>query len=229
MKRLMNKVRRAYTRGGLLQVARVACARLRQGRWQVDPHPPSGFDARWGTETEAVVDQLDLDTTGKANWAHALRYQPSEGGVLEGLVRITGILPEKWTFLDLGSGKGRQVLEAALLGIRRSVGVEFSEELHRMACRNLEMFRRHDGTGEITFHCGDAADYQLPDGPLVLYMYNPFGPPVMRRVAANVAARGGDVWVWYHSPQHPQCWDDAGFRRVPGGDGVRCVLWRNPL
>ena len=33
----------------------------------------------------------------------------------------------------------------------------------------------------------DAAEYRVPDGPLVLFFYNPFGLPVMEKVAANVA------------------------------------------
>ena len=69
------------------------------------------------------------------------------------------------------------------------IGVEFSPALHSVAelnyrkyksptqrCRNIELLRL------------DAAEFDLPDGPLVLFMYNPFDETIMRRMAENVAA-----------------------------------------
>jgi hypothetical protein len=225
--RVLNKVRRAYAQGGLRHVFRVAYNRLRVGRWQVDPHPASPFDVRWGTSTEDLVDQLDLETDAP-NWPHAIRYQPSEAGVLEALVAETGIDPRGWVFVDLGSGKGRQVMEAVLLGFRAAVGVEFSKTLHQLALRNLDAFCRRGGPDAITLLHADAAGYTLPPGPVVVYLYNPFGPPVMRRVAAHAKAHGPPLWVWYHSPVHPACWDEAGLPRAPGGETVRCQVWHWP-
>jgi hypothetical protein len=36
--------------------------------------------------------------------------------------------------------------------------------------------------------CGDVTTYHFPDGPLIVYLFNPFGPAIIRRVAANVLA-----------------------------------------
>ncbi len=46
-------------------------------------------------------------------------------------------------FVDFGSGKGRALLVAADFAFRRIIGVEFSEELHRIAETNLRVYRGH--------------------------------------------------------------------------------------
>ena len=103
----------------------------------------------------------------------------------------------KYTLIDMGSGKGRVLFVAAEYPFRRVLGVEFSTELHRQALDNLARYR-HRGRrcGEIeAVHC-DAAEFEFPDGPLVIYMFNPFGPEVMGRMLTNLDRSLG------RSPRH---------------------------
>ena len=52
----------------------------------------------------------------------------------------------------------------------------------------------------------DAAAYPLPEGPLVLFLANPFGAETMRRVLDRVVARPGsdETVVVYFNPVHAE-------------------------
>ena len=91
-----------------------------------------------------------------------------------------------YTFVDLGSGKGRMLFVAAEMGFRRCVGVEFSRSLDAQATENIGRFRRPLGT-RIESVLADAAEFEFPAGNLVIYLFNPFGAETMGRVMGNLA------------------------------------------
>jgi hypothetical protein len=70
---------------------------------------------------------------------------------------------------------------------------------------------------QIEAHWGDAAEFDLPDGPLVLLLNNPFGAPVMKRVIDNVTAsfarRRQRIIVVYFCSEHADLWDAVPFLR----------------
>lgn len=97
---------------------------------------------------------------------------------------------------------GRAVLLASEYGFKAVVGVELHPVLARIARKNVNIWRTAGRKGaSIRIVEGDAAEFALPDGPLVVFMFNPFGAPVMRRLLKNwrkpLAARAGDVGLLY--------------------------------
>lgn len=93
----------------------------------------------------------------------------------------------EYTFLDMGSGKGRMLFVAAEFPFRRVVGVEYSRVLHEEALANLEQYRRsRQRCGAIEPIHADAAEFEFPEERLVVYMFNPFGPEVMGRMLGNL-------------------------------------------
>ncbi len=94
----------------------------------------------------------------------------------------------RFTYVDLGSGKGRTLFVAAEFPFKRIVGVEFSLRLHRQAFRNVRCFRilKRGGCHNIDAVHANAKDFRFPDGDLVLYMFNPFGVATMEAVLANL-------------------------------------------
>ena len=94
----------------------------------------------------------------------------------------------RYTYIDLGSGKGRTLFVASELPFRQIIGVEFSNKLHEMSRVNVSTFNwgKRRG-GEIRAIQMNAAEFQFPDGPLVLYMFNPFGAETMHLVLKNLA------------------------------------------
>ena len=90
------------------------------------------------------------------------------------------------TFVDLGAGKGRMLVLAAELPFAAVVGVEYSNELHALAERNLR--RRDMERQRVRAELLDVRDFDFPETPLVIYLNNPFPEPVFEVVLANLTA-----------------------------------------
>jgi cyclopropane fatty-acyl-phospholipid synthase-like methyltransferase len=93
----------------------------------------------------------------------------------------------QYTFVDVGSGKGRMLFVAAEYPFRKVIGVEFSNDLHEEAVANIKRYK-YPGQrcADIESIHADAAEFEFPDENLVIYMFNPFGPEVMGRMLANL-------------------------------------------
>ena len=94
-----------------------------------------------------------------------------------------------YSYIDLGSGKGRTLFVAAELPFHDITGVEFSLLLHKQACANIRSFRwwRRRCASIRSLHM-NAMDFSFPDNNLVLYMFNPFGAETMQRVLDHLDA-----------------------------------------
>ena len=92
-----------------------------------------------------------------------------------------------FTFIDLGSGKGRVLLMAADYPFKRIVGVEFMPELHRAAQKNIAGYSNdRQRCRLIESVCMDARDFEFPPEPLVAYLFNPFSESTFVAVLENV-------------------------------------------
>ncbi len=176
---------------------------------QLDP-----FDEKYGTETGGIREIRTLDAATLPNARYAVRYGPSgEQGVRASLEKLN-INPRNFTFIDFGSGKGRVLLIAAGLPFRAVIGIEFSRELHETAVQNISRFPSHlISAGTVASRCGDAASFPLPMSDLVCYFHNPFGPPVLSKVAAGLAAHrdgGYRIFVIYLDPRHREIFERTG-------------------
>jgi hypothetical protein len=143
------------------------------------------FDAEHGIETATWVRVPELDTSSE-NRRHAVRYQPSsieEFGLLMGKLDVDHA---EFTFVDYGSGKGRVLLLAAAYPFKRILGVEFARSLDVVARENVATLGA-DAERIETFVM-DATEFEPPAGPVVLYFFHPFAPPVLGRVLERVRA-----------------------------------------
>jgi SAM-dependent methyltransferase len=133
------------------------------------------FDATWGTETT----RFDLGN-----------YEPTLPSVFASAMDALDVAPEDWSFVDLGSGKGRAVLLASQRPFKRAIGIEWREALHRVAEANLVAFTERGGpVCEVFFFRGDATTHPLPEGPLVVFLYNPFPDHVVAKVLDRLVGR----------------------------------------
>ena|ERR1017187_3962092 len=158
------------------------------------------FDNRYGTDTGGVVNlwQYRIESPNA-------KYGVSYGSISQQHIEVLlGALPRHATFVDLGCGKGRPLLVAARMGFESLIGVEFVRELAEVAHDNL----RKMGV-QATVVRADAAAYEFPAGPLLVYLYNPFTAAVMSHVADRLRRREGELWVVYVNPRHGslfECW-----------------------
>jgi len=174
-------------------------------------HP---YDLREGIRTSGSVpgfllrpgDSIDSPTTNYGG------CQPSV--VRHALDQVPE--PRRCAFVDLGCGKGRVLAVASEYPFRVIAGVELSPTLARVAEDNAAtVAARHPGRTPITVRIGDATVVPLPDGPLVVFMYNPFGAEVMGRLVARLEAEAGrELYVVYVNPVHGALLDgSAALRR----------------
>ena len=144
------------------------------------------------------------------------RYQPSEPALFHQILQCLPVSPDGFTFIDLGSGKGRTLLMASAYPFRRIVGVELLAELDAIARQNIA--RYHDDQQKcfaLECHAGDARDYGFPAEPLVLYLFNPFPEAVLRTVLANLRDSVTDfprpAYVLYHNLVHERVFAECGW------------------
>ena len=181
--RLRRAVRRYGVKGTLREAGRLARTYRGRRRWE---RLDREFDARYGVDTAGIVRLHDL-TFESENKQLGNRYEATTPDGFRALLGGLDVGDHEQIFIDLGSGKGRALLLASEFPFKRVVGVEFSPELHEVAERNVERFDSPEQRcREFDLVCMDAARYELPDEPTLLYIYNAFEEPVMRAVLENV-------------------------------------------
>jgi hypothetical protein len=164
-------------------------------------HP---FDIAHGTDTSGLVRGEELQT-GHRNGFWSTAYYGISPALLLHLVETLDIDYRRFTFLDLGSGKGRALLLASGFPFRRIVGVELSSQLNVVAADNIAKFSAPwQQCRDIETHNGDATAIDYPSGPLVLYLYNPFLVPVLKRCLRNLmqslATEPREIYLIYINP-----------------------------
>ena len=120
--------------------------------------------------------------------------------------------PERCHFFDLGCGKGRPLLVASEFSFAGLTGVELAPALAAIALSNAATFARaYPERRRITIVNGDATQLGYPAGSLAIFLYNPFGRPLVARVLANLAAAmqaaPREVYVIYYNPTWAELFD----------------------
>ena len=157
-----------------------------------------------------------VNTTGAAlGWRERLlgvfhsAYQPTEPAIfhemLEGLREHTAIDYRRFTFIDLGSGKGRTLLMASDYPFRRILGVELLPKLHEIAIQNFKKYRRESQKCfALESICADATTFRFPPEPTVLYLFHPLSESGLRKVITNLEQSLTEfprqIFVLYHNP-----------------------------
>lgn len=101
------------------------------------------------------------------------------------LARLT-IDFSRFTFIDIGSGKGRALLLATEYSFRRIIGVELLSELNSVAEKNVREIAGRTGSANIELICQDAAQFEFPPEPSVIFLFNPLRESALRRLIGNL-------------------------------------------
>jgi SAM-dependent methyltransferase len=147
------------------------------------------FDTKYLIDTQMPVAVADLETTAPgAKFAN--RYQGSPVVVLHRIIRRLKVDRQRFTFIDLGSGKGRVLLIAAQYPFKSVIGIEFSKTLHDIALTNIQKFSSAGAiyTSVTSINC-DAGDFDFSEiGNKIVFCYNSFAADLMIRVLDNLNA-----------------------------------------
>lgn len=209
-----------------------ACRELALAIWEfLRDSTPARLRSRFG-DADYDWDYRVNTTSGAVGWRERLLgsftsgYQPTEPDafheMLATLQQTTGVEFADVTFIDLGSGKGRTLLMASDYPFRRIVGVELLPALHRLARQNLAQYKS-DSQKCFTLEsiCSDAAVFDFPAGPLLVYLFNPFPEVVLRHVLANLrralTESSTTAHLIYYNPQHADVIAEAGYLQKIAG------------
>ena len=167
-------------------------------------------------------------TSGTVSWRARLLglfhspYQPTEPALFQEMMASLPIQFDQFTFVDLGSGKGRTLLMASEYPFRKIVGVELIAELHRAAEENIGEYRsRSQRCVQIESVLADAREFELPEEPLVLYLFNPLSEQALsdalQRLERSLLQTPRPVWVVYHNPVLETTLGASAFLQKAGG------------
>src|ERR1700735_1900615 len=152
----------------------------RKAAWHRKPE----IDRALGIDTAGFLPELLLRTGHEADEAAHAYAGISAKALCSILKAIPGI--DRFSFVDLGAGKGRAVAVASAFPFREIIGIELNPELCRVATRNAAIIaRREPARTRIVIRCGDASVLKLPEGPAVVLLYHSFGRDLVKRLAAN--------------------------------------------
>ncbi|MBC9934895.1 class I SAM-dependent methyltransferase [Chitinophaga qingshengii] len=137
------------------------------------------FDGRFNTVTSLLINQYELpEPVSFERYETAARYNPSpvtSAGIILGKLREYGVQYRDYTFIDIGAGMGRVLLQAADFPFRKIIGVELSPYLHEQANTNISIYHAPGmKCTNLQSVCTNALDFQLPEENMVLYFWHPF-------------------------------------------------------
>jgi SAM-dependent methyltransferase len=139
------------------------------------------FDRRAGVDTggQISVDELDVPYEARGG---AFGFGSVPVRSLRAALRRLEVGGLDWTFIDLGCGKGRALLIAAEFEFSRLIGVEHSPTLAIVAQKNVEAAQHRFPGRCLEVRHADAASFDRPDAPCVVFFYTPFEVTLLRSV-----------------------------------------------
>lgn len=173
--------------------------------------PRAPIDRQYGVWTQRTV-PLYLSRTGAASDDHIFPYAGCVPSVLRWAIESVPTI-DGATFLDIGCGKGRALIVASEYPFARLIGIEINPDVAALGRRNARrVARRHPDRAPIEIRTGDASAPDLPDGDLVVFMYHPFGRPLVERLFRKLIdglATHRSISVIYENPVHGDVFDTS--------------------
>lgn len=157
----------------------------------------NGYDTEktvFGDEYRKMVSALDPShTVGEVSGTGARPYTAIPIGAFKQMIRRVDVDRSRYDFVDIGCGKGRALILASQMGFRKVIGVELASELCQIARRNaVRLQERSPSLSPIEIVEADATLYEFPNTPLVVLLYNPFGPELLDKVIGRLAVSLND-------------------------------------
>ena len=166
------------------------------------PERDSSFDRQFGTDTAGRILPAHLGIADSAARDHAILYLPSPARVTRWLIDNSGVDHRRFSFVDLGCGKGRVLLVASEYPFERIIGVEISAELSAIARANVDRYRPASRQcRDVVVQNIDATTFEFPETNLLLHLYHPFEPTltgdVLSQLERSLRARPRRVVIAY--------------------------------
>jgi hypothetical protein len=132
-------------------------------------------------------------------------YQPTDPALFREMLAALKINLRGFTFIDVGSGKGRVLLMAAGYPFQRILGIELFPALHGIAEENVRNYKSEtQQCFVIESVCEDARRFEFPPEPALLYLFNPLPEAGFREMLDHLEQSllnyPRPFFVLYHNP-----------------------------
>lgn len=165
------------------------------------------FDRRCGTSTYGRMDvAITQDAVNPTIWG----YSAVNHDFFREIMRAIPLDLTRYTFVDVGAGKGAAVLMASDFPFKRLMGIELNQDLVDIARNNVVQFNHRIGRSlNPEWFAGDYFQWNIPDEPCLFFLNNPF-PEALSLQALEHLER-----LLAHHP-HPTL---LVFRKAPKSSG----------
>ncbi len=195
------RIRKFGQRVPVLKVVYTGCYRT---------HP---IDRALGTDTGGIEPPEAI--YGDGIEAGSFPYMGAQPSVVRRALQRLGDVRDH-SFIDIGCGKGRPMIVATEFPFRQVIGYDLSVRLVNVANRNAQLVaRQYPERVPMRAFAADALQLDFPPGKLVIYLFNPFGAPIMTRLLSQLAAayERGTIEAFWIVYLHPLC--EAVFDSSP--------------
>ena len=174
--------------------------------------PVHPFDLIHGVETSGLVPAAKL-ITGHPNDEHVTAYYGVAPSILRTLIDFWRESPPpepiyRYSFIDIGAGKGRAMLVASELPFHQVIGIELNPVMADTARQNVDRWFQSHATDSTAPRLSpthlleqDALTFDFPFTPTLLFLFHPFEAPVLkqllRRIETQFAKRPGTLDILY--------------------------------
>jgi SAM-dependent methyltransferase len=181
------------------------------------------FDRGHGTDTKFRLKSDEKTKVSSVNQDNFGYTTIKNVDALRSAIEKCPINIEHATFVDIGCGKGRPILEALDYPFVRVTGIELDPQIAEAASRNVEIYKRRKNIATpASIVCQDAASANLPVGNLFVFLNQPFGEATTEQLAWRLASHCGDLAICYIKPTFAHVFDRFfGRSEWPASENVK--------
>ncbi|CAN5484021.1 hypothetical protein BH09BAC3_BH09BAC3_33990 [soil metagenome] len=178
------------------------------------------YDAVFEVDTAGYIPTSKQEFIGE-NIKSAIYYYPANEPSLHLVFRFLGnrkVDFTKFTFIDLGCGKGKPLLIASSYPLKSIVGVEASVSTSKIAGENISKYKNvKQKCSDITVQNADIFQYLLPEENLIILLSNPFDrdsplyTELLNKIEAHGSLTGKKIFIIYYCPESIALFDYCKF------------------
>ena len=155
---------------------------------------------------------IHTNTIKKSSSKEFFHYQGASYLVLLNILKEVYEHTKGFTFVDIGSGKGRAVFIAEYIGYNDLTGVELDELLVNLSLENLKTYSFRREGSKIRFIHANALALNYENKPTVYFLFNPFNEEVLTKALDKiVCATKSETWLVYMNPLYPKPFQKSPF------------------
>ncbi len=173
-------------------------------------------ELKYGINTTGIDDLKKLKKTG-IDIFHASIYMPVPYNLLEEI--FTKININSFThFVDIGCGKGRAMVVANYLGVKKITGIDFSKQLCDAAVENFKLTNKILPKAKIKVLNNNAFYFAIEKDVDCIFMFNPFDDIIMSGLLENIEMsiqkKPRKITIIYINPVDKELIQSYGYKEI---------------